>query len=767
MAVSQYIGARIKRIEDPKLIRGEGQFIDDLALGGMLHAVFVRSPHGHARITKVDLRRARAHPGVVTALAAADVSEIQKPLPVIPVEGTRVASHLPLADKEVHYAGEPVAVVVATDPYAARDAADLVEVAYDPLPTVVDLETAARGRPFVHEELGTNIAYTSTLEKGDLDAAFRDAPVVIRQRMVNQRLAPVSMETRGTVAMYDGSQGQGILTVWTSTQEAHAIRDGLSQVLGLDARRIRVVTPDVGGGFGAKLNIYPEDVLVAHLARWLRRPVKWIETRRENLLTTTHGRSQVAEVEVAADGTGRIRGMRSRVLADFGASLIYTTAIVPTLTPLMIQGPYDIPAIRCELICLYTNTCPTGAYRGAGRPEATYYLERVMDLVADATGVDPGEVRRRNFIPPSRFPYKAASGARYDSGEYAKPLDEVLRAADYPRLRREQETARRAGRFVGIGLSSYVEICAFAGWELGTVRVNKDGTATVITGTSPHGQGDATGFAQIVGDALTIPLDRITVVYGDTLLVQQGGGTSGSRSMALGGSAVYRAAQEVREQILGVAANLLEAAKADLVLEMARVMVRGAPTRAVTITEVAEAAYRGAHLPEGQDPGLEATSRFTSKSATFPFGSHLCVVEIDPETAVSRIVRYLAVDDCGRVINPLLVDGQIHGGIVQGASQALLEGVVYDDTGQLLTSTLAEYGIPTSHFVPRMERGTSVTPTPNNPLGAKGIGEAATIGSTPAVVNAVVDALSHLGVRHLDMPLTAERLSAAMREGRS
>ncbi|HEX4835714.1 MAG TPA: xanthine dehydrogenase family protein molybdopterin-binding subunit [bacterium] len=767
MAVSQYVGARIKRIEDPKLIRGEGQYIDDLTLGGMLHAVFVRSPHGHARITKVDLGRARAHPGVVTALAGADVSEIQKPLPVIPVEGTRVASHLPLADKEVHYAGEPVAVVVATDPYAARDAADLAEVTYDPLPAVVDLETAARGRPFVHEELGTNIAYTSTLEKGDLDAAFRDAPVVIRQRMVNQRLAPVSMETRGTVAMYDGSQGQGILTVWTSTQEAHAIRDGLSQVLGLDARRIRVLTPDVGGGFGAKLNIYPEDALVAHLARRLRRPVKWIETRRENLLTTTHGRSQVAEVEVAADATGRIRGMRSRILADFGASLIYTTAIVPTLTPLMIQGPYDIPAIRCELICLYTNTCPTGAYRGAGRPEATYYLERAMDLVADATGVDPGEVRRRNFIPPSRFPYKAASGARYDSGEYAKPLDEVLRVADYPRLRREQETARRAGRLVGIGLSSYVEICAFAGWELGTVRVNKDGTATVITGTSPHGQGDATGFAQIVGDALTIPLDRITVVYGDTLLVQQGGGTSGSRSMALGGSAVYRAAQEVREQVLGIAANLLEAAKADLVLESARVTVRGAPTRAVTITDVADAAYRGAHLPEGQDPGLEATSRFASKSATFPFGSHLCVVEIDPETAVSRIVRYMAVDDCGRVINPLLVDGQIHGGIVQGASQALLEGVIYDDTGQLLTGTLAEYGIPTSHFIPRMERGTSVTPTPNNPLGAKGIGEAATIGSTPAVVNAVVDALSHLGVRHLDMPLTAERLSAAMRERRS
>jgi len=431
------------------------------------------------------------------------------------------------------------------------------------------------------------------------------------------------------------------------------------------------------------------------------------------------------------------------------------------------QGPYDIPALRCELLAVYTNTCPTGAYRGAGRPEATYYLERVMDLVADATGVDPAEVRRRNFIPPDRFPYTAASGASYDSGEYAKALEEALRVADYPRLRREQEAARRAGRLVGIGLSSYVEICGFGPWELGTVRVNKDGTATVVTGTSAHGQGDDTGFAQIVADALTIPPERVTVVHGDTLLVQYGGGTSGSRSMALGGSAIYVAAQEVRAQILGIAANMLEAARTDLVLEDGRVSVRGAPARAVSIAEVAEAAYNGEHLPDGQDPGLEATSRFKSQGTTFPFGTHVCVVEIDPETFAPRISRYVAVDDCGRVINPLLVDGQVHGGIVQGASQALLESVVYDAQGQLLTSTLAEYGIPTAHLMPPMERGTSVTPTSRNPLGAKGIGEAATIGSTPAVANAIVDALSHLGVRHLDMPFTPERIAAAVREARA
>jgi aerobic carbon-monoxide dehydrogenase large subunit len=764
MAVSRYVGARVKRIEDPKLIRGEGMFIDDLTLPGMLHAVFIRSPHGHARITKIDLGRARAHPGVVAALAAADVAEIQRPLPVIPVGGMRAAAHLPLAAEQVHYVGEPVAVVVAENPCAANDAADLVQVTYAPLPAVTDLDKAASGAPFVHEDLGTNVGYTSTVERGDVEGAFRSAPVRIKQRMVNHRVAPVSLETRGTVAMHDGSTGQGILTVWTSTQEAHSIRDGLSQVLGMETRQIRVVTPDVGGGFGAKLNTYAEDAVVAHLARRLRRAVKWIETRRENLLTTTHGRSQVSEVEVAADREGRILAMKSRILADLGASLVYTTAIVPTLTPLMIQGPYDIPALRCELLALYTNTCPTGAYRGAGRPEATYYLERVMDLVARATGVDPADVRRRNFIAPSRFPFQAASGAQYDSGNYTQPLDEVLRLADYPRLRREQEEGRRAGRLLGIGLSSYVEICGFGPWELGTVRVNKDATATVVTGTSAHGQGDDTGFAQIVADMLTISPENVTVVHGDTLLVQYGGGTSGSRSMSLGGSAVYLAAQEVREQVLGVAADMLEAAKGDLSLEAAKVSVRGAPSRNVTLAAVAEAAYNGEHLPEGQDPGLEATSRFKSQGTTFPFGTHLCVVEVDRETFVPRITRYVAVDDCGRVINPLLVDGQIHGGIVQGVSQALLEAVVYDENGQLLTSTLAEYGIPTAHLVPRMERGSSVTPTPRNPLGAKGIGEAATIGSTPAVTNAVADALSPLGVTYIDMPLTPERIAAAVRE---
>ncbi|HLJ61709.1 MAG TPA: xanthine dehydrogenase family protein molybdopterin-binding subunit [bacterium] len=764
MAVSHYVGARVKRIEDPKLIRGEGSYVDDLALAGMLHAVFIRSPHGHARITRLRLDAARAHPGVVGAFAAADLRDIQKAFPAATVEGMRMAPHLPLADREVNYIGQPVAVVVAESAYGARDAAELVAATYDPLPAAVDLDRAAAGAPFAHADLKTNVAYSTTLEHGDLDAAFQDAPVVVRQRMNNQRLAPVSMEGRGTVAMYDGSQGQGILTVWTSTQEAHAIRDGLSEVLGLEARRIRVITPDVGGGFGAKLSTYPEDAVVAELARRLGRPVKWIETRRENLLTTTHGRAQLFEVEVAAERDGRLRGLRGRVLGDLGAECLYLTAIIPTLTPLMIQGPYEIPAIRCELLGLYTNTCPTGAYRGAGRPEASYYLERVMDLVADATGVDPAEVRRRNFIAPSKFPYTTASGAQYDSGEYAKPLDEALRIADYPRLRREQETARRAGRLVGIGVASYVEICGFGPWELGTVRVNKDGTATVVTGTSPHGQGDATGFAQIVSDALSIAIDQITVVHGDTLLVQHGGGTSGSRSMALGGSAVHLAALDVREQILGVAANMLEAAAADLMLQNAAVSVRGAPARTVTIAQVAQAAYNGKHVPDGQDPGLEATKRFKSEGTTFPFGTHVCAVEIDPETYASRITRYVAVDDCGRVINPLLVDGQVHGGIVQGAAQALLEAVIYDEHGQLLTGTLAEYGIPKAELVPRIERGVSVTPTPRNPLGAKGVGEAATIGSTPAVVNAVVDALSHLGVRHIDMPLTPERIAAAMRD---
>lgn len=764
MAVSRYVGARVRRIEDPKLIRGEGQFLDDLTLSGMLHAAFVRTPHAHARVVRIDLTAARALAGVAGAFAAADLGESQKPLPVLLVDEMRSVVHMPLAEREVHYAGQPVAVVVADDPYVAQDAAERVAVEYAPLPAVVDLERAAAGAPFVHESLGTNVAYRQVLDEGDVDAAFTGAPVVVRRRMVNQRLAPVSLEPRGTMAMHDGSMGQGILTVWTSTQEAHAIRDGIGQTLGLETRRIRVITPDVGGGFGAKLNIYPEDVVVAHLARRLGRPVKWVETRRENMLTTTHGRAQVADLEVAAERDGRLRGLRLRVLADLGGELLYLTPIIPTLTPLMSQGPYQIPAIRCELLALYTTTCPTGAYRGAGRPEATYYLERAMDLVAREAGLDPADVRRRNFIPPSAFPYKTLTGATYDSGEYAKPLDEVLRLSGYRDLRRRQEEARRAGRLLGIGVSSYVEICGFGPWELGTVRMNPDATVTVITGTSPHGQGDATGFAQIAADALGISPDEVTVVHGDTLMVQYGGGTSGSRSMSLGGSAVYLASLEVRQQILGIAGNMLEAATSDLVLEDGGVAVRGAPGRGVALAEVAKAAYAGRHLPEGQSPGLEATSRFKSQGTTFPFGSHVCVVDVDPETGSVRFERYVCVDDCGRVINPLLVDGQIHGGVAQGAAQALLEAAVYGEDGQMLTGALSEYAVPKAHHLPRVERGTSVTPTPRNPLGAKGIGEAATIGSTPCVVNAVLDALAHLGIHHLDMPLTPERVQTAIRQ---
>ena len=762
MAVSRYVGARVKRIEDPKLIRGEGQYVDDLTLPGMLHAAFVRSPHAHARIVRIDLGAARAMPGVAAALAASDLPEIGKPLPTLTVSDMKTAAHHPLASGEVHYVGQPVAVVVAGDAYTARDAVERVAVTYEPLPAVVDLDRAAAGAPYVHDALGTNVAYTQILDAGDVEAAFRGAPVVVRQRMINQRLAPVSLEPRGIVAMYDGGTGQGILTVWNSTQEAHALRDGIGQTLGLETRRIRVITPDVGGGFGAKLNTYPEDAVIAQLARRLGRAVKWIETRRENMLTTTHGRAQVADLEAAAERDGRLRGLRMRLLADLGGELIYLTAIIPTLTPLMIQGPYKIPAIRSELLALYTDTCPTGAYRGAGRPEATYYLERVMDLVAREAGVDPAEVRRRNFIPPSEFPYKTLTGATYDSGEYAKPLDEALRLAGYPALRRRQDEARQKGRLLGIGVSSYVEICGFGPWELGTVRMNPDATVTVITGTSPHGQGDATGFAQIVSDALGITPDQVTVVHGDTLMVQYGGGTSGSRSMSLGGSAVYLASIEVREQVLGIAANMLEAAKSDLTLENGGVTVRGAPGRGVALAEIAKAAYAGKHLPEHQSPGLEATSRFKSEGTTFPFGTHVCVAEVDPDTGGVRLERYVSVDDCGRVINPLLVDGQIHGGIAQGAAQALLEYAAYDEQGQLLTAELSEYAVPKARHMPRVERGRSVTPTPRNPLGAKGIGEAATIGSTPCVVNAVVDALAHLGVRHLDMPLSPERVRTAI-----
>lgn len=755
-----WTGRRV-RVEDPKLLQGRGTYVDDLAPEGTLHVAVVRSPHPHARVVRVDVQRAQSSPGVVAVVTAQDL-----PVRGVPAEGLRgakLAVHPVLAAEVVRYVGEPVAAVVATSRAQAEDAALLVDVQYEPLEPVTDPFRALEGAPFVHPELGTNVVYRRQVRAGDPDAALAQAHRIVRATIRQQRVAGIPMEPRGVLAAWDGARG--MLTVWSSTQVPHDLRDALAEALGLPVNRVRVVAPDVGGGFGVKLNTYPEEILVALLCRQLHRPVKWVQTRREDLLSTAQGRSQVGEFEVACDPQGRVLALRARLVADVGAYTLSTTVDVPTLTVRVLTGPYAIQNVQAEVVEVFTHKTPTGAYRGAGRPEATFYLERLMDLVAAELNLDPAVVRRRNLLPKSAFPYRAPTGARYDSGDYRKALRVLLERAGYRELRREQARARAEGRYLGIGLSCYVEVCTF-GWETARVRVLPDGSAVVLTGTSPHGQGGATGLAQVVADRLGIPPDRVEVVHGDTLTVPTGMGTAGSRTLVVGGSAALRAAEKVRRKMFRVAARLLEASPRDLELRDGRIAVRGTPDRAVTVAEVAEAAYQAGRLPDGLSPGLEEEGTFVVEQATAPFGAHLCVVEVDPETGQVRVLRYVSVDDCGVVVNPLLVEGQIQGGIVQAMGQALLEEVVYDPSGQPLTTTLADYPVPRAVDAPAVEMHRTVTPSPTNPLGAKGVGEAGTIGATPAFVNAVVDALRPFGVRHLDTSLRPERIWRAIQQAR-
>lgn len=758
---TQWMGRRLRRVEDPKLLQGRGAFVEDVALGGTLHVALVRSPHAHARVVAVDTRSAANVAGVVEVLTGEDLD-----LPGVPAEGLRgakLALHPVLARGTVRYVGEPVAAVVATTRAQAEDAAAAVEVSYEPLEAVTDPAQALKGRVLVHPELQTNVAYRRQVRAGDPDGAFARAHRVVQATIRQQRVAAIPLEPRAVLASWDGARG--LLTVWSSTQVPHDLRDALADILGLRVNQIRVVAPDVGGGFGAKLNTYPEEVLVAYLSRRLRRPVKWVETRRENLVATAQGRSQTGRFEVACDAQGRVLALRAHLLADIGAYTLSTTVDIPALTVRVLTGPYAIEHVQAEVVEVYTHKTPTGAYRGAGRPEATFYLERLMDLVAAELGLDPAVVRRRNLLPKGAFPYKAPTGARYDSGDYRRALRVLLERAGYAELRRQQAEERARGRYLGIGLSCYVEVCTY-GWETARVRVAPDGSAVVLTGTSPHGQGGATGFAQIVADRLGIPPDRVHVVSGDTLAVPSGMGTAGSRTLVVGGSAVLRAAEKVRRKMLRVAAHLLEASPRDVELRDGKVAVRGSD-RAVTVEEVAEAAYQASRLPSGLSPGLDEEGSFVVEQATAPFGAHLCVVEVDPETGQVRVLRYVSVDDCGVVVNPLLVEGQIQGGIVQAMGQALMEEVVYDAAGQPLTVTLADYPVPRAVHAPAVEMHRTVTPSPANPLGAKGVGEAGTIGATPAFANAVLDALRPFGVRHLDTPLRAERIWRAIRESQA
>jgi carbon-monoxide dehydrogenase large subunit len=772
MPVSKLIGARIRRREDPSLIRGRGQFVGDVNLPDMLHVAILRSPHAHARIKKLDTAAARQLPGVIDLVTGSDIKDQIAPLPVTGGNPTlRVPKHYVLAIDKACYVGEGIAAVVATDRYSAEDALALIRAEYEALPAVTDPEKAlASDSPVIHSEWPDNIAFRAEQAQGDLAGAFKSADKIVKQRLAHQRLAPIAIEPRGVVAHYLESEKR--LTLWSSTQIPHMLKSHLAQMLKLTENQVRVVAPEVGGGFGSKLNVYAEEGLLAYLAMKLNRPVKWTEGRRENIRATIHGRGQVGEVEAAVKKDGTLLGLKYKVIADIGAYHQLFTPAIPPFTGLMLSGCYKIPAISMELTAVFTNKMSTDAYRGAGRPEATFVIERMMDRVAQELKLDPVKVRQKNFPIAAEFPFKTATGLTYDSGNYHLALKKALRLAGYEKLRREQKRLRRQGRFLGIGLSTYVEICAMGPgfWEYGKVTVEPTGKVTVLSGASPHGQGQKTSFAQIVGDQLGVELEDITVIHGDTAVVPKGIGTFGSRATAVGGIAVYQAAEKVRDKARELASHLLEVDNEDLNFSEGRFTVKGVPRRGLTIAQIARQAAAARNLPENLTPDLAAESTFEPSNFTFPFGTHICLVEVDPETGTVEIQKYFAVDDCGKVINPLLVDGQLHGGIVQGLGQALLEEVVYDENGQLLSGSLMDYALPRAANLPRLKLSRTETPTPVNPLGIKGIGEAGTIGSTPAIVNAVVDALAPFGVTHIDMPLTPQKLwrlcAASKKRGR-
>jgi carbon-monoxide dehydrogenase large subunit len=756
------VGKKIRRREDPRLITGTATYLDDIKMPGMHHACVVRSPHAAARIKRLDTTAAAALPGVVAVFTGADVKHLG-PVPCAAgLPGLRVPHHHILAQDRVYFVGHPVAVVVATDRYVAADAADLIEVEWEDLPAVADPEKAlAPGAPAVHPEWPDNTAFTFHQEGGDINQAFADAEVVVKQRITSQRLIPAAMETRGVVA--DWRPGDKSLTLYSSTQIPHLLRTLVAGILGMPENRLRVITPEVGGGFGSKLNVYAEEALMAFVSMRINKPVKWVESRRENFLTTIHGRGHVDYFELAAKRDGVMLGLRLKLIQDLGAYHQLLTPAIPTLSVLMMPGLYKFKNISADIVGVFTNCVPTDAYRGAGRPEATHGIERMVDILAAELKMDPAEIRLKNFVGNDEFPFATATGLQYDSGNYALPLKTALAEVEYDKLRAEQRQAREQGKLMGIGLSTYGEICAIGpspatpagGWESATVKIEPSGKVTVMTGASPHGQGEETTFAQIVADELGVDIDDVIVIHGDTAVVQYGIGTFGSRGTAIGGTALYYALQELKDKIKKFGGVLLEA---DEVALVGGACVHEATGKTVGFGEIAAAAYRAMKLPPNTQPGLVATHFWEPPNFTFPFGSHIVVTDIDRETGQISIRRYIAVDDCGKIINPLIVAGQVHGGVAQGLGQALWEQAVYDENGQLMSGEFTDYALARAHLMPWIESSHTETPSPVNPLGVKGVGEAGTIGCSPAVVNSVVDALSPLGVRHIDMPLTPEKI---------
>ncbi len=762
--IPQFMGTRVRRREDPALITGQGKYTADFCPENTLYLTFVRSPYAHAKILSIDSHEAETTPGVVAVFTA---EEINPNLPGgVPIgmaggdppysEGNNPARPV-LGSGKVRFAGEPVAVVVAESPETAVDAAEMVFADYEPLDVVVDPEAAlAADSPIIHEAGNRNLAFRWGPIGGDVTEIFAQAAHTVELRLENQRVIPNAMEPRAALASHDADSG--VTTVWTTTQSAHGAQEGLAGALGVDKESLRVIAPEVGGGFGAKAPVYAEEIVATYLARRMGQPIKWVATRSEDYVSTYHGRGQINTIRLAADENGRVLAADLHILFDCGAYYSQIAPIIPTLTVMMMCGVYAIPQIRAEITAVFTNRHPAEPYRGAGRPEGAYLIERAMTALASEMNLDPAELRRRNYIPPDAFPYSTPSGAVYDSGEYARGLEKALTLIGYDKLRREQARQRRedSRKLMGIGLATYVEVCGFGPWEMGSVYMDKDAKVTILTGSSPHGQGHETAWAQIAADALQIPPENITVKHGDTGVVPRGIGTFGSRSAAVAGSSVHNNAIAVRDKARQIAAHLLEAAEEDVQLVNGRFQVAGVPSRSLGWAEIAAASND--RLPEPLHGGLESDTDFSPEGNLYPFGTHVAVVEVDTETGIVDIIRYLTVDDCGVVINPLLVEGQVHGGIAQGIGQALYEGARYDELGNLISGSLLDYALPRSDSFLAFETNRTETPTPLNPLGVKGIGEAATIGSTPTIVNAVVDALSHLGVRNLDMPLTAEKL---------
>jgi carbon-monoxide dehydrogenase large subunit len=776
----KHVGQSLRRKEDPRLITGQGTYVDDINLPGQLWAAWVRSPEAHAKIVSIDTSAAKARKGVHAVYTHADL-DMEAGLPmawVPPGIEVKTPDHWVLAKDEVKHVGDPVALVIGDDRYSVIDAAEEVVVEYDPLPVVVDPEKALEeGSPLVHESLGTNKICEWSLGGGDLLAGFAEADVIVERRVVNHRMAGAAIEPRAVLAEFRSEK----LTVWSSTQVPHFLRLFLSGLLGISEEKVRVIAPEVGGGFGSKLNIYAEEIGCAWASRKLGRPVKWIETRSEGMMVTHHGRDQIDYVRAGAKRDGTLTAFHAKIIADCGAYQMLLTPMIPPLSGFVMCGVYKTPAVQTDVIDVMTNKFPTDAIRGAGRPEATHMIEVTMDQLAHELGMDPIEIRRKNFIPPFSNGHETPIGVVYDSGDYDAALSKLLEHIDPDEVHREAEGLRSKGIYRGIGISTYTEICGNApsrivgpggfglqggGWESATVRVHASGSVTLYTGTSPHGQGHETGFAQIVADRLGVDPSQVEVIHGDTETGPFGLDTYGSRSLAVGGEAAARAAEKVAAKAKAIVAHQLEAAPEDIELQDGKYIVRGSPDKGMTLAEVAGAAYVPINLPDGMEPGLNDQSFYDPDNFVFPFGAHACVVDIDAETGKIKVVRYVAVDDCGPAVNPLLIDGQVHGGITHGVGQALYERIHYDDDGQLVTGSFVDYALPTAAELPSYETDRTETASPVNSLGVKGVGEAGTIASSPAVTNAVIDALRPLGVTYINMPLSPMRVWEAIEEAK-